>query len=1422
MSLSSKINYIKFDDFCNLNSLPRNPDNGNICIANDNIDYKNSFIVFISHTWLRAFSGADDFDGRPHPDNSNGDKFALCKSGIKLLRDTVGKEFLECYIWMDYGCINQDYDPAAELRILDRIIELSDIIFIPIVDKDHHTWELVNPRKTDCFLAHNWGAYNSNHERVQCICEALRARGIMCWFGDAQTVKGDVWATIKSGIDNAKVFVIFLTSEYLRKVTGDPSNNCRFEFEHALKKLDAEKMIPVVMEPEMLNPNHWKAKLGAVVAGSLYVDFSNITNSGENFERNCDVLAEIIRRKTSHDLYSDYKAAHWNRNEYSYLNRAWIRMELLYASQLPLDRQTVNTTKTYRLAFPTNAGKRGIYLYGSKEMASNVHPISLPPLDFNQFSPDEGVLGLEMDRQVILNLIGNLKQKVMVDKTAGDYAELTYGTLIARALEHGKKEWRRSKIMLVGEGLAGKTSLANAILGKVFDENSQSTAGINELVCDVAQAYSTEENGKWNHIDTSIKTNEFETALARILADTKKSNRAEGDIVKLLELLEKNANNFGNDSINIASANINISDRSTSSMQLNLPRNSVSLSSSSSNQVTPVATISSDRLFDENLIMKCLGEKIAAESSLVISLYDFGGQSIFNSIHQFFLTKNGVYIITFDMEKILSHQHQKECLYYIRFWLNSVIIYTATTSVVTNITTTAPILLIGTHKDIVSTQEKHEQISTLLQDTFLSIKSWSSIVKNKENDNILNFYPIDNKKGQFDPTLIHLIKSVEAIIEKSPFTHREVPLSWLSTLDKIKAKKRTHLLFDELIAIATKCGVSSIQEMKYLLIFFHDMGILMWINQTGLNEIIIIDPISYLVKPASIIICENSTLHRSEVHELCELVYPDEWENLNKRGILHEKLLPHLWKNYLDHQSVLILLLIKFGLLVLLKNDDLSIIEKRYLVPALLPIINNCDYDELVLNWSDSNTNTCFYVLSSSLNLQQSSTITQSELLRNGFFPEGLFERIIGKTISWCQNHSILFNIRNITLRKNLLILPFGTQRFRLISYHDKNCIRVDIEGINPLAIHERLLSQINSVIQECMSSLICFPALLYSSESVVPQEEDYHRFTSLPLSDSSLLLLPLDHVREVVKHKSILFKTGGRNLISSSDLQLHYHSWIQSLEMLPKYDFFLSYRWGVPNSTVVTYHDSVFASGMFDTFSNYTINEENNRGVDVFLDSKRLKLGDNFQKDFITALTETTIVIPLISVSSIDNLKQHNPNEEDNLLLEWIIALCCYEFGVIKKILPIIFGSRTNISSSINSSDLLYHPSSDFYDKTENHVNNIADIIPTATMEKAIFHMNRLKLDVITSDFKLKTVRMIVKDLLKHIGVCSWKEDMNCLLLTSTEKAMRELITVIRSDVSSSNLSISHNADVNDSRTIGGSNVSNMSASVSWCCCFR
>lgn len=76
-------------------------------------------------------------------------------------------------------------------------------------------------------------------------------------------------------------------------------------------------------------------------------------------------------------------------------------------------------------------------------------------------------------------------------------------------------EWGRSKLMIVGEGRAGKTAFANTLVGKEFKE-TESTVGINTLSCNV-NFVSVDERGEAHVWDGDSKEPEklLETTLAK-------------------------------------------------------------------------------------------------------------------------------------------------------------------------------------------------------------------------------------------------------------------------------------------------------------------------------------------------------------------------------------------------------------------------------------------------------------------------------------------------------------------------------------------------------------------------------------------------------------------------------------------------------------------------------------------------------------------------------------------------------------------------------------------------------------------------------------------------------------------------------------------------------------------------------------------
>jgi hypothetical protein len=76
--------------------------------------------------------------------------------------------------------------------------------------------------------------------------------------------------------------------------------------------------------------------------------------------------------------------------------------------------------------------------------------------------------------------------------------------------------------------------------------------------------------------------------------------------------------------------------------------------------------------------MNCLANQKLSESELVLSIFDFGGQSVFNVIHHLFLTSSGMYLLIFNMEDFTAAdaRRKQQCLDYLKFWLNSISIHT--------------------------------------------------------------------------------------------------------------------------------------------------------------------------------------------------------------------------------------------------------------------------------------------------------------------------------------------------------------------------------------------------------------------------------------------------------------------------------------------------------------------------------------------------------------------------------------------------------------------------------------------------------------------------------------------------------------------------------------------------------------------------
>jgi GTPase SAR1 family protein len=324
--------------------------------------------------------------------------------------------------------------------------------------------------------------------------------------------------------------------------------------------------------------------------------------------------------------------------------------------------------------------------------------------------------------------------------------------LLAQALAQGKKEWRRSKLSIVGEGRAGKTALTNSIIGRAFEETA-STVGINQLTCDVRQIKAAGGEGgleqRWGECARAEK--ELEAALAEmVLRGLREPNSHVGsaaetsggdNIMTFMRAQQQREPiaepaTLSDDTVPVVDGYVGslVSKESEIRMQMSTRTASphVEQARTAAEVVATTADTSPDEAsagantelqsatfargavavdLDEEMVMKALATLQDTDTGLLISLFDFGGQSVFEVIHHLFLTRNGVYALVFNMEWLAHDGPEKgKALRFMRNWLSSIAVHTLDRSTGMS----APVVFVGTRLDHISTGAQHEQISTVL------------------------------------------------------------------------------------------------------------------------------------------------------------------------------------------------------------------------------------------------------------------------------------------------------------------------------------------------------------------------------------------------------------------------------------------------------------------------------------------------------------------------------------------------------------------------------------------------------------------------------------------------------------------------------------------------------------------------------------
>jgi hypothetical protein len=170
-----------------------------------------------------------------------------------------------------------------------------------------------------------------------------------------------------------------------------------------------------------------------------------------------------------------------------------------------------------------------------------------------------------------------------------------------------------------------------------------------------------------------------------------------------------------------------------------------------------------------------------------------------------------------------------------------------------------------------------------------------------------------------------------------------------------------------------------------------------------------------------------------------------------------------------------------------------------------------------------------------------------------------------------------------------------------------------------------------------------------------------------------------------------------------------------------------------------------------------------------VFRDKVRLQTGQQFRLEFITALTNSTVFVPVFSSAALDRMLKHNPAIVDNVLIEWLCAVVHYKMKRLKAAVPVMFGRSNCENGKLISTGNIF---------TEGILDSLPEVVPTATVEatKQFFQENGLPFLPAAESW---TVKKIVEEIKGFLGISAWelgKKSVRGLVKACASKVLNEV----------------------------------------------
>lgn len=288
-------------------------------------------------------------------------------------------------------------------------------------------------------------------------------------------------------------------------------------------------------------------------------------------------------------------------------------------------------------------------------------------------------------------------------------------------------------------------------------------------------------------------------------------------------------------------------------------------------------------------------EELDIDKNFRINVWDFGGQEIYHSTHQFFLTKRSIYLLVTESRKEDKHDD----FYY---WLNT-------------------IKILGDNSPVVLVLNKCDQISKEI-----AFKDYKKIFPN-----LIEYLKVGckSKQGHTIDNLKGFVKELLFKKDLLPHIGNPLPKVWVDIRKEIEQfadKGVDYISLEKYLDICLKYKMNE-ERALYLSEYFHDIGVFLHFkDDIILRETIFLNH-EYVTKGVYSILDSDIVI--------------------NNKGVFSNKDILNIWseKKYKHKKAELLSLMMnnKFELCFKLQKD-------KYLAPQLLPVdekefnFNNLDY----------------------------------------------------------------------------------------------------------------------------------------------------------------------------------------------------------------------------------------------------------------------------------------------------------------------------------------------------------------------------------------------------------------------------------------------------------------------------------------------